>query len=217
MCLRSDNAYACDPRIARFKSEEKERKQAEKRARQEAFRQKADEEEKVWVSANHWLNGKGGYTCSIFMVFEKRCWKFASFKVCIFYHDLLLCNFSSRMCTFTIFRRELMHLCITLNGSTFSHGFVYHVFTFDSKFYAFFCTLHYKKVHMVRKWVYALFMCLLLRTVYCASGQLSLLSSVGWYMSNSSSAVEWRPGVADRSCGMSAGCTTGSVVHWCKQ
>jgi len=29
--------------------EEKERKQAEKRARQEAFRQKADEEEKVCV------------------------------------------------------------------------------------------------------------------------------------------------------------------------
>jgi len=47
--LWSDNAYACDPRIARFKSEEKERKQAEKRARQEAFRQKADEEEKVCI------------------------------------------------------------------------------------------------------------------------------------------------------------------------
>ena len=46
-CLWSDNAYACDPRIARFKSEEKERKLAEKRARQEAFKQKADEEEKV--------------------------------------------------------------------------------------------------------------------------------------------------------------------------
>jgi len=48
-CLWSDNAYACDPRIARFKSEEKERKLAEKRARQEAFKQKADEEEKVWI------------------------------------------------------------------------------------------------------------------------------------------------------------------------
>ena len=47
--LWSDNAYACDPRIARFKFEEKERKQAEKRARQEAFRQKADEEEKVCI------------------------------------------------------------------------------------------------------------------------------------------------------------------------
>jgi len=46
-----DNAYACDPRIARFKLEEKERKQAEKRAKQEAFRQKADEEEKVCISS----------------------------------------------------------------------------------------------------------------------------------------------------------------------
>lgn len=52
VCLWSDNAYACDPRIARFKSEEKERKQAEKRARQEAFRQKADEEEKVCIAEN---------------------------------------------------------------------------------------------------------------------------------------------------------------------
>ena len=49
LCCISDNAYACDPRIARYKLEEKERKQAEKRARQEAFRQKADEEEKVCV------------------------------------------------------------------------------------------------------------------------------------------------------------------------
>ena len=47
--LWSDNAYSCDPRIARFKLEEKERKQAEKRVRQEAFRQKADEEEKVCI------------------------------------------------------------------------------------------------------------------------------------------------------------------------
>jgi len=45
----SDNSYACDPRIVRFKLEEKERKQAEKRAKQEAFRQKADEEEKVSI------------------------------------------------------------------------------------------------------------------------------------------------------------------------
>jgi hypothetical protein len=42
-----DNAYACDPRIAQFKLEEKERKQAGKRAKQEAMKQKADEEERV--------------------------------------------------------------------------------------------------------------------------------------------------------------------------
>ena len=59
MCaLLPDNAYACDPRIARFKSEEKERKQAEKRARQEAFRQKADEEEKVCTACLRTVLGK---------------------------------------------------------------------------------------------------------------------------------------------------------------
>ena len=42
-----DNAYACDPRIAQFKLDEKERKQAGKRAKQEAIKQKAEEEERV--------------------------------------------------------------------------------------------------------------------------------------------------------------------------
>ena len=45
--LLSDNAYACDPRIARFKAEEKEKKLAEKRAKKEAARLKAEEEERV--------------------------------------------------------------------------------------------------------------------------------------------------------------------------
>ena len=45
--LFSDNAYACDPRIQRFKEEEKEKKLAQKRAKQEAARQRAEEEEKV--------------------------------------------------------------------------------------------------------------------------------------------------------------------------
>nr|KAG5708813.1 hypothetical protein BaRGS_031967 [Batillaria attramentaria] len=47
--LRSlvDNAYACDPRIQRFKDEEKEKKLAQKRAKQEAARQRAEEEERV--------------------------------------------------------------------------------------------------------------------------------------------------------------------------
>ena len=43
----ADNAYACDPRIAQFKFEEKERKQAGKRAKQELIKQKAEEEERV--------------------------------------------------------------------------------------------------------------------------------------------------------------------------
>lgn len=42
-----DNAYACDPRVQRLKEEEKERKLAQKRAKQEAARAKAEEEEKV--------------------------------------------------------------------------------------------------------------------------------------------------------------------------
>ncbi|XP_041458839.1 dnaJ homolog subfamily C member 2-like [Lytechinus variegatus] len=41
-----DNAYACDPRIKRFKDEEKERKAREKRAKQEAVKAAALEKEK---------------------------------------------------------------------------------------------------------------------------------------------------------------------------
>lgn len=41
-----DTAYACDPRVQRFKDEERERKLAQKRARQEASRAKALQEEK---------------------------------------------------------------------------------------------------------------------------------------------------------------------------
>ena len=43
----ADNAYACDPRIFRFKEEEKERKAAQKRAKQDAARQRQEEEDKV--------------------------------------------------------------------------------------------------------------------------------------------------------------------------
>ncbi|GAB1599414.1 dnaJ homolog subfamily C member 2-like [Argonauta hians] len=42
-----DNAYTCDPRVHKFKEEEKEKKLAQKRARQEAIRAKAEEEERV--------------------------------------------------------------------------------------------------------------------------------------------------------------------------
>lgn len=41
-----DNAYACDPRIKRFKDEEKERKASEKRAKQEAVKAAAMEKER---------------------------------------------------------------------------------------------------------------------------------------------------------------------------
>lgn len=43
----TDNAYACDPRIQKFKDDEKEKKMAQKRAKQEAARQKAEEEARV--------------------------------------------------------------------------------------------------------------------------------------------------------------------------
>ncbi|KAK3864990.1 hypothetical protein Pcinc_029363 [Petrolisthes cinctipes] len=42
-----DNIYACDPRIVRFKEEEKERKLALKRAKAEAIRLKFEEEERI--------------------------------------------------------------------------------------------------------------------------------------------------------------------------
>lgn len=43
----TDNAYACDPRVIRYREEEKEKKEAQKRAKKEAARQKALEEERV--------------------------------------------------------------------------------------------------------------------------------------------------------------------------
>ncbi|XP_076448534.1 dnaJ homolog subfamily C member 2-like [Babylonia areolata] len=46
-----DNAYACDPRIQKFKDEEKEKKLAAKRAKQEAARQRAEEEERARAAA----------------------------------------------------------------------------------------------------------------------------------------------------------------------
>ena len=42
-----DNAYACDPRIARFKEEAKQKKLQEKEAKKEAARKRQEEEEKV--------------------------------------------------------------------------------------------------------------------------------------------------------------------------
>ncbi|XP_046568154.1 dnaJ homolog subfamily C member 2-like [Haliotis rubra] len=45
--LLVDNSYACDPRIQKFKDEEKEKKLAAKRAKQEAARLRAEEEDRV--------------------------------------------------------------------------------------------------------------------------------------------------------------------------
>ena len=42
-----DNCYACDPRLKKFREEEKERKVAEKKAKEEAARLAAEEQEKV--------------------------------------------------------------------------------------------------------------------------------------------------------------------------
>ena len=42
-----DNAYACDPRIKKFRDDEKERKLAEKKAKEEAARAAAEEKERV--------------------------------------------------------------------------------------------------------------------------------------------------------------------------
>lgn len=46
-----DNAYACDPRIKKFKDEEKERKLAEKKAKKEAARLAAEEKERQRLEA----------------------------------------------------------------------------------------------------------------------------------------------------------------------
>lgn len=45
--LLVDNAYACDPRIMRFKEEEKQRKLAQKKAKLDAVRQKQEEEDRI--------------------------------------------------------------------------------------------------------------------------------------------------------------------------
>ena len=43
----ADNAYACDPRVRRYKEKEKEEKLAQKRAKEEAARQEALRREEV--------------------------------------------------------------------------------------------------------------------------------------------------------------------------
>ena len=48
-CL-TDNAYACDPRIAKFKEDAKLKKQREKDEKREAARRKQEQEEKVGMN-----------------------------------------------------------------------------------------------------------------------------------------------------------------------
>lgn len=55
----TDNAYACDPRVIRYREEEKEKKEAQKRAKKEAARQKALEEERVSLKKGRREEGVG--------------------------------------------------------------------------------------------------------------------------------------------------------------
>ena len=45
-----DNAYTCDSRIKKFKEDEKERKLAEKKAKEDAARAAAEEKERVSIN-----------------------------------------------------------------------------------------------------------------------------------------------------------------------
>lgn len=47
--LVADNAYRCDPRVKRFKEQEKAEKEAKKKAKREAARQEALERERVSI------------------------------------------------------------------------------------------------------------------------------------------------------------------------
>lgn len=46
-CLPTDTAYSCDPRIKKFKEEEKARKESEKKAKAEAKKREQEEKERV--------------------------------------------------------------------------------------------------------------------------------------------------------------------------
>ena len=52
-CLVADTAYSCDPRIKKFKEEEKARKESEKKAKAEAKKREQEEKERVSLSHNH--------------------------------------------------------------------------------------------------------------------------------------------------------------------
>ena len=62
--LRSlvDAAYACDPRILRFKEEDKQKKLDDKKAKQDAVRARKEEEERV-CNATHNVRGDDDMMC----------------------------------------------------------------------------------------------------------------------------------------------------------
>lgn len=45
--MSTDTAYSCDPRIKKFKEEEKARKESEKKAKAEAKKREQEEKERV--------------------------------------------------------------------------------------------------------------------------------------------------------------------------
>lgn len=47
--MSTDTAYSCDPRIKKFKEEEKARKESEKKAKAEAKKKEQEEKERVSV------------------------------------------------------------------------------------------------------------------------------------------------------------------------
>ena len=61
-------------------------------------------------------------------------------------------NIQMHLCTFTVAHRELMHLCITLNRNTPATvlNITFSLLPVDFRH---FCTLWYKKMHMVHKCV----------------------------------------------------------------
>lgn len=56
-CVRDDvvdTAYNCDPRIKKFKEEEKARKESEKKAKVEAKKREQEEKDRVWINNTSW-------------------------------------------------------------------------------------------------------------------------------------------------------------------
>jgi len=52
-CLTTDTAYSCDPRIKKFKEEEKARKESEKKAKVDAKKKEQEEKERVSPIHSH--------------------------------------------------------------------------------------------------------------------------------------------------------------------
>lgn len=52
-CFSADTAYSCDPRIKKFKEEEKARKESEKKAKADAKKREQEEKERVSLVCIH--------------------------------------------------------------------------------------------------------------------------------------------------------------------